>query len=471
MLKKLSTLVVMLLVVLTMGVSAYASTVIITGPEVEDENVTSVEKYLSSFKQDFKNTSNRGVAFTWKPKNTKYKYFDVYISSDYSNGYAKKTPWKTNSKKYTISNLKSGSVYYIQIKLYKNKSDKSGVFSKVYKVYTKTSRVDRIGQKTATKDTITLSWNKVTNAKGYTVYGIRGSKLEKITSTSKNTYSVKFSKIKKYDEITVKSYIIMSNGNKLEGEDALITFCVDTAVLKPSNVNKKTVYFTSINWLNFESVLPTACGDYANTQIKIYKYNDLKNEILSCEVINDSDYKEEISVDIEQKLRASNSKVKSLSEGTFYVVKMRNYTTMENGNRIYSDWITTYHCKMFQLKTEYLSGNKVRLKYFNYVNYDDNSLKPSGVSGIDIYVSERGKDEKKLVKTINKSNPTDIVISNFADGTPLDKDERYTVYIHPFIKVGNTKYYSNDTKIDYGMSSLTNLCGGMHISDNSSIYK
>lgn len=468
MIKKLSLILTIVLLMVLMPINTYAA------------SSSNKEKYLSSFEQDIENSWNWGVAIKWQPKSKEYKYFEVYISDTKSSGYVKRGQYKTNLKEWKINSLKSGKAYYVKIKLFKKKTDKEGVWSKVYKVYTKPGSTKNIKQTTGTQNTVTIRWDKVDTADGYRVYGVyendstmlKDWDFERLITTSKNTCTLKYNSVKKYDSLIVATYIKKDNGSKIEGSysDGYDVICLAT---KPKKVDKNTMYLEgTCNFLWYTTDQMTTSSHNVYTEIEIYKYNDLKNPVFKgIKSVQSEETKVQTCYDIEKQydtngneiLMGLGNHIHRLDFGVFYKVKVRNYSEMYDKTKLYSDWTSAYFCTNYRTGNIYLDNNSVKLK-FQTDGHTKNKL-PSGVSGIEIYAEALGSDESKLVKVVNKKNPTEITISGFADGTPFDTNTQYTIRIYPYRKVNGKKYIHSNYFIDTYNSNVGAYSTSIHLGE------
>ena len=126
-------------------------------------------------------------------------------------------------------------------------------------------------------------------------------------------------------------------------------------------------------------------------------------------------------------------KGKSLVDGTVYKLNLRSYS-MENGKRIYkqSEVITAVTSPMkTSLKVDGVSRNKIKISW----------KKIRRTTGYKIYVKEGKKSKYRLVKQVNKSNKTKIVISG------LKKGKTYFVKVYSYKKTANLNVLSKKSNV------------------------
>ena len=126
-------------------------------------------------------------------------------------------------------------------------------------------------------------------------------------------------------------------------------------------------------------------------------------------------------------------KGRSLVDGTVYKLNLRSYS-MENGKRIYkqTEVITAVTSPMkTSLKVDGVSRNKIKISW----------KKIRRTTGYKIYVKEGKKSKYRLVKQVNKSNKTKIVISG------LKKGKTYFVKVYSYKKAANLNVLSKKSNV------------------------
>lgn len=123
--------------------------------------------------------------------------------------------WKKNevtrSTTEDADNLKSATTYYVKVRAYKKSGSKVtyGDFSDIVKTSTEPDEVRNLKATAVKKGKSTLSWNKVSGAKGYQVYKYSSGKWSKLVSTSKTSYTV--SSCQSGDRFKVRAYLTLDS--------------------------------------------------------------------------------------------------------------------------------------------------------------------------------------------------------------------------------------------------------------------
>ena len=132
-----------------------------------------------------------------------------------------------------------------------------------------------------------------------------------------------------------------------------------------------------------------------------------------------------------KKLKGKNGK--SLTAGTVYKLNLRSYS-IEKGKRIYkqSEVITAITSPMkTSLKVDGVSRNKIRISW----------KKVKQATGYRIYIKEGKGSKYRLVKKVNKSHKTKLVISN------LKKGKTYFIKVYSYKKASNLNVLSKRSNV------------------------
>lgn len=159
-----------------------------------------------------KSRSSTSVTLTWK----KVKGASKYQIYRYNTGKKKYECIKTVSAKtasYTDKNREAGSIYRYKVRAYrtvKNSKSYSG-YSDIVKTTTPPKKVQGLKVKNKTKNTITISWKKVSRADGYEIYRYDSNKkkFKKVAEVKKGsivTYKDKNLKSGKAYSYAVRAY-------------------------------------------------------------------------------------------------------------------------------------------------------------------------------------------------------------------------------------------------------------------------
>lgn len=173
--------------------------------------------------------------------------------------------------------------------------------------------------------------------------------------------------------------------------------------LKETNVNPRPSDETNVQKLNFKVKKQTTTSITLKWNkisvadgYQLRRYDKSKKKYVVV-----TDLKKDQNTYTFKKLKGK--KGKSLADGTVYKLNLCSYN-MENGKRIYkqSEVITAVTSPMkTSLKVDGVSRNKIKISW----------KKIRRTTGYKIYVKEGKKSKYRLVKQVNKSNKTKIVIS------------------------------------------------------------
>ena len=128
------------------------------------------------------------IKVTWK-KVTGATSYRVYYSTNNKS-------WKSvTSKKtsVTLSKLSANKKYYIKVQALKKTAGitAAGPYSATVNATTRIAQVTGLKASKTTKNSITLTWKKVSGASGYTVYRQNGKKWVKVATVKSNSYTNK----------------------------------------------------------------------------------------------------------------------------------------------------------------------------------------------------------------------------------------------------------------------------------------
>lgn len=184
--------------------------------------------------------TDSSVTLTWGA-NVNATGYAIYQSTDGSN-YTLVANVPAGTTSYEVSNLASGTKYYFQIRAGITGSDGSMIYEKksvapVVLTSTKTAALAAVTVK-STKNTIKLSWKKVTGASGYQVYQYSDDEDEYVhiatlSGASKKSYTVRRLKNAKAYKFKVRSYKTVDN-KKVYSQFTSIVY----AATSPTNVTK-----------------------------------------------------------------------------------------------------------------------------------------------------------------------------------------------------------------------------------------
>ncbi len=115
--------------------------------------------------------------------------YQVY---DYSSGSAVKLPTVATNR--TSIDIKDGNVYQIKVRAYTKVSGKTvkGTFSEAYPIYSTPGQVKNLQGEVLSDGSLQFTWDKVSNAHGYTLYVLNNStkQFERLSQTDTNKITV-----------------------------------------------------------------------------------------------------------------------------------------------------------------------------------------------------------------------------------------------------------------------------------------
>ena len=203
--------------------------------------------------------------------------------------------------------------------------------------------------------------------------------------------------------------------------------------LKETNVNPRPSDETNVQKLNFKVKKQTTTSITLKWNkisvadgYQLRRYDKSKKKYVVV-----TDLKKDQNTYTFKKLKGK--KGKSLADGTVYKLNLCSYN-MENGKRIYkqSEVITAVTSPMkTSLKVDGVSRNKIKISW----------KKIRRTTGYKIYVKEGKKSKYRLVKQVNKSNKTKIVISG------LKKGKIYFIKVYSYKKAANLNVLSKKSNV------------------------
>ncbi|MEE1320068.1 MAG: fibronectin type III domain-containing protein [Acutalibacteraceae bacterium] len=262
---------------------------------------------LSSPKEAAATQTLKSITLTW----SKVKKADGYRIKRYD---SKSGSWvtaaNTKDRIYNIDKLSPGKEYTFRIYPYIRENGKK-IYSKAYceiSTATRPANVDKITAK-RTESSITLMWNKVKGATGYTVYRNVNGVWEKLGKTDSTSYKVKKLTPGKSYQFSVRPYIKTASGTVLSPSGRRYTTSTKPAKVTLS-VTSSVKGTAKLSWSNVKN----------ETGYQVY-YSDKA----SGAYIKLKDYKANITVATISKLKSSKT----------YYFKVRAFKTTESGNNIY----------------------------------------------------------------------------------------------------------------------------------------
>lgn len=244
--------------------------------------------------------------------------YDVYLSSDGVN-VSKLTTNPTSYNTYTVSGLKPGNTYYVQVNGTDGKWD-------IIVVATTPDGVTTVSQSAATAKSVTIKWNKVTDCDGYVVV----DKNNKVMATVKGADKTS-AKISQTGGTEKSYYVYTVKGGS--------TYTAVSSTYK--YVYAKSSPFAPLGY----GVASSTDWDLAKNSVNAYWKKNTKN------TYSISGYQLQIkTVDGKKKLKtyditsgySINKKfsIKSIKNKGFKM-RMRSYVKLASGKKLYSSWGAT----------------------------------------------------------------------------------------------------------------------------------
>ena len=258
-------------------------------------------------------TTQNSVTLSWNKVASAKKY--------YAYSYNTKTKkWKrlktTSSLKYTQKDLSAGQKYVYGVKAVTTEKKKT-VKSKMSKKVTAVTKPGTVtGLKVSSKDSssVTLSWNKVSSARGYAVYKYDAStkKYTLIDRTLSTSYKVKKLKAETSYTFVVRSYVKYSS----------LTYGAYSSAVKVKTTPQKPGIPTGLEGSENSNRGVTLKWNAVNgaTGYQVYKYNAAQGAWEYEGATTKTTYTE-----------------KNIKETSHYKYKVRAYKTFEN-KKYYSDF-------------------------------------------------------------------------------------------------------------------------------------
>ena len=213
------------------------------------------------------------IALSWTPVPDADGYA-VYVKQS---GKWKKLA-STKKTAYTVKKLTAGKKYSLAVRAYKLKNGKTSL-AKSYTGFTAATKLKAPSKFSATQNTssVTLKWSPIKNADGYIVYKKVSSGWKKLSSTTKNTLTVKKLTAGKGYTFGVCGYIKTTTGTVTGEIKSLATV---TAPKAPSvtvkNISKLTaeIRWNKVSGADGYQVHYKVSGDKNYTHLADYKATD-----------------------------------------------------------------------------------------------------------------------------------------------------------------------------------------------------
>lgn len=336
-------------------------------------------------------TTGDSVTLSWK----KVPGADGYVVERYSSSKkAYVSAGKTTDTSYTVKGLYSYTSYDFRVKAYFTEDNETVYSASATKVTarTKVGQVVNLKASSKTSSSITLSWDKVRNAKGYRIEQYIDGEWVKLTSVSATSYTVKKLKASTRYYFRVRAYYNSANYGTYSSTLKEYTNLPKVTGLKASSATTSSV---KLSWNKVSGA----------TSYVVYRSTDGKNWTKV------------------KTLTGTSLNVTGLYSGNAYQFKVVAYS---NKIKTYGDYSSVVKGITTVGKVEGLKASS-RKKSSITVTWD----KERGAAGYVVYVSADGKKWTKVTTTTK----------NTATASNLTKNKYYYFKVRAYSKAtGSTVY-------------------------------
>lgn len=339
--------------------------------------------------------STSSVTISWK-KVTGTEKYRIYLYDETAKKYKKVAD--TTAASYKLTKLTAGKKYKIRVRAYNKNGSVTqwGENSSTLTVAVKPDKAKKLAQKSATEDSITVSFSKVKNADSYRIYlyDADGKQIKK-ADTTKTTYIFKKLESGNY-QFAVKA--CTKSGSYTAWGVCTKKTAINTKPGKVKNLKqtKASVDTVTISWKKTAGV-----KGYG-----VYLYNDAKDKYEKVATTSSTTYK-----------------LKKLETGINYKIRVRAY--LKNGKTTVWGSYTTLNVVtkpgvVKKLKQSAVTENSIKVSW----------KKTNNVDGYKIYCYDA---DGKLVKA-KKTTKTKETFDKLSAGT-------YTVKVRAYKKAGSYTAY------------------------------
>lgn len=366
--------------------------------------------------------SETGVKVEWKADKASDCYYDIYISETGKEGsFVKDSSYRVDDTDWNFYGLKAGKTYYVKVIAFTYSYPDSlyaDSYSKTLKVVTSPTQVTGVKQTNATKDSVTLQWNKVNGASGYRIYNQiydknNGYTLKLLTTTSKTKAMVKNLKSSQEYNLYVyayrkgDTYVAEQEYAKSDGYISAYDLRIVPAKISATKI-KIVNYYQALEEVN----VTWPESDYAEGyQVQVFAYNG-KNSKYTLTVQYHSAYLDKIDA------------------SRFYKFRIRGYVTVNNAKK-YGEW-SSYKYVAQQPKVSVTQAKTTKRQAV--FKWD----KMAGATSYTVYMSTKQTSGYKKVGTTSKNTLTVSKLGN----SNLQKNKTYYVYVVANRKSGSSVYKS-----------------------------
>lgn len=346
-------------------------------------------------------TDTKNAKITWKavPGATHYRV-DLYTGGKW----VKKAT--TANLSTTIKNLSGYTSYYVRVRGYKKVSGTyyTGEYSTKLKFTTKLPSPE-VPKATATENSVTLQWGKVTKANYYQVWLYEGSDVVSTVNTSKTKYT--FKNLDSGTKYTLKVRAYVKNGDSkvysaYAEKVSVITNIAPVTSLKVSDITENSAYVSWKASSGADSYLVTVKDDM--------------NEKVAEETVKGTSYK-----------------INGLSHSMLYNVVVKAY---DASTKTYSDGVTEKFYSSPEKATE------VKVQNIGSSSATVSWLSPSDAKS-ELYLISTNSSGETLQRTLLAN-----IDSENYEAEGLKCTTKYRFEIVTYCELDGTKYYGDKVLSD-----------------------
>ena len=347
-----------------------------------------------------KNVTTTAIRLTWK-KQSGVSAYEI-ACYDNSNKLIKKVTTSGNTNTIAVNKLNPGVTYRFKVRSYIKTTSNAyvyGVYSSDISMTTKPAKVTNLDVSVTTRNSVTLSWDKVTGASGYKIYSYntKTKKYKLLATTKKLSYKVtKLSTAQKYT-YKVQAYRTFSKATYEGSKSDSITVSTAPDVVTGIKQTQRAPKAITITWKKVKGA----------TGYRVYRY-DMNGKLLAKFDTKTNSFKD-----------------RELEAGK-YIYKVRAYVHT-NDHDSFGSYSKAY--------TGCTKAWKVSGIAVNAVNDDSVTIqwtKQSGVSGYEIYLYDEKTDSYKLA---GKTKSYKYKLNN------LKADKTYKIKIRGYVILDKKNYY------------------------------
>ena len=306
------------------------------------------------------------------------------------------------------SNLSTGSTYYFRVRAYESiygKPNDYSTWSPSFEAVTVPDRIktESLNQSAAKTSSISLNWSPVTGATRYQVYRVDGS--AQIYAATTNSPSVTIGNLKTGTSNYLRVYAerVSSSGYVARNDYSAYIY----ANTLPGTVTGIKVT-NSYPYSNKVALAWNRAENAKGYQIAVYTMKNKK----TGKTLN---------------VRSSSYNTIKMNQKSFYKVKVRAYTQLNNGKKVYGNWGSTYVANQQEVKVRNVSGGLTA-----------SWPKVTGATNYTVYASDK---QKKGYKKISTTKSTSYTLKKFK-GKNMKKGKKYYFYVVANKKVKSKTYKS-----------------------------